>query len=60
MAAADEGNRSLNLKQVLIESLGAILLPDQQIRKTAEEQLKVLEVTEGTRLSLQTITYHIA
>ena len=44
-AAADERNRSL--KQALIESLTAILSPDQQARQLAEEQLKVLEVTEG-------------
>lgn len=44
-AAAEERNRSL--KQALIESLTAILSPDQQARHMAEEQLKVLEVTEG-------------
>ena len=35
------------LKQALIDSLTAILSPDQQSRQMAEEQLKVLEVTEG-------------
>ncbi|XP_048589409.1 importin-9 [Nematostella vectensis] len=43
-AAVDERNRSL--KQALIESLAAILSPDQEVRKQAEEHLKVLEVTE--------------
>lgn len=49
-AAADERNRSL--KQALIESLTAILSPDQQARQLAEEQLKVLEVTEGEIICL--------
>lgn len=49
-AAADERNRSL--KQALIESLTAILSPDQQARQLAEEQLKVLEVTEGKIIPL--------
>lgn len=49
-AAAEERNRSL--KQALIESLTAILSPDQQARQLAEEQLKVLEVTEGEIISL--------
>jgi len=48
-AAAEERNRSL--KQALIESLTAILSPDQQARQLAEEQLKVLEVTEGKIIS---------
>lgn len=46
MAAANE-ERSLSLKQALIESLTAILSPNQAIRKVGEDQLKVLEVTEG-------------
>ena len=45
MASTEDRNRSL--KQALVESLSAILSPDQQSRQTAEEQLKVLEVTEG-------------
>ena len=44
-AAMDDRNRSL--KQALIDSLTVILSPDQQSRQMAEEQLKVLEVTEG-------------
>lgn len=35
------------LKEVLIETLTAILSPVQEVRATAEEQIKVLEVTEG-------------
>lgn len=54
-AAAEERNRSL--KQALIESLTAILSPDQQARQLAEEQLKVLEVTEGEIISLLWIIY---
>lgn len=46
MAAAME-DRNRSLKQALIDSLTAILSPDQQSRQMAEEQLKVLEVTEG-------------
>lgn len=46
MAAANE-ERSRALKQALIESLTAILSPDQGTRRVGEEQLKVLEVTEG-------------
>ena len=49
-AAAEDRNRSL--KQALVESLTAILSPDQQARQMAEEQLKVLEVTEGKYISL--------
>ena len=51
MAAAVE-DRNRSLKQALIESLTAILSPDQQARQMAEEQLKVLEVTEGGIFSL--------
>ena len=49
-AAAEDRNRSL--KQALVESLTAILSPDQQARQMAEEQLKVLEVTEGKDIYL--------
>lgn len=49
-AAAEDRNRSL--KQALVESLTAILSSDQQARQMAEEQLKVLEVTEGKIISL--------
>jgi len=45
MATASE--RSQSLKETLIESLTAILSPDQNIRRMGEDQLKVLEVTEG-------------
>lgn len=35
------------LKEALIETLTAILSPIQEVRAAAEEQIKVLEVTEG-------------
>lgn len=35
------------LKEALIETLTAILSPVQEARAAAEEQIKVLEVTEG-------------
>lgn len=35
------------LKEALIETLTAILSPVQDVRAAAEEQIKVLEVTEG-------------
>ena len=49
MAAAMEAR---SLKQALIESLSAILSSDQQARQMAEEQLKLLEVTEGNKCLL--------
>ncbi|XP_029213390.2 importin-9-like isoform X1 [Acropora millepora] len=54
MAAVEDRNRSL--KQALVESLSAILSPDQQSRQTAEEQLKVLEVTEEFGVHLAELT----
>ncbi|KAJ7325726.1 Importin 9 [Desmophyllum pertusum] len=53
-AAADDRNRSL--KQALVESLTAILSPDQQARQMAEEQLKVLEVTDEFGVHLAELT----
>ena len=35
------------LKEALVETLSAILSPGQEVRSAAEEQVKVLEVTEG-------------
>lgn len=35
------------LKEALMETLTAILSPVQEVRAAAEEQIKVLEVTEG-------------
>ena len=57
-AAAEDRNRSL--KQALVESLTAILSPDQQARQMAEEQLKVLEVTEGKDIYLLWIPWSCA
>ena len=44
MAGSD---RSMSLKEALIESLGSILSPDHDLRVSGEEQVKALEVTEG-------------
>lgn len=35
------------LKEALVETLTGILSPVQEVRAAAEEQIKVLEVTEG-------------
>lgn len=55
MSAADHGARSgppsgqvqQGLKEALVDTLTAILSPVQEVRAAAEEQIKVLEVTEG-------------
>lgn len=52
MATANE--RSQSLKETLLESLRAILSPDQSVRQIGEDQLKVLEVTEGMFCGLKT------
>lgn len=39
------------LKEALIETLTAILSPVHEVRAAAEEQIKVLEVTEGKVLT---------
>lgn len=41
------GSVQQGLKEALIETLTAILSPVQEVRAAAEEQIKVLEVTEG-------------
>lgn len=41
------GQVQQGLKEALIETLTAILSPVQEVRAAAEEQIKVLEVTEG-------------
>lgn len=40
------------LKEALIETLTAILSPVQEVRAAAEEQIKVLEVTEGKQIKI--------
>ncbi|GAA6094027.1 importin-9 isoform X1 [Tachysurus ichikawai] len=40
------------LKEALIETLTAILSPVQEVRASAEEQIKVLEVTEGKHVKI--------
>lgn len=47
MAIAGDDNLSRSLKEALYETLTAILSPIQEVRTTAEEQIKALEVTEG-------------
>lgn len=39
---------SLNLKEALIESLNAVLSPDESVRKAAEQRIEAIEVTDGT------------
>ena len=46
--AASERNQSL--KEALYENLTAILSPDQHVRLAAENEIKVLELTEGNML----------
>lgn len=45
--AVSEAEASNTVRNALIESLTAILSPQQEIRQQGEEQLKLLEVTEG-------------
>lgn len=40
---------SSGLREALIETLTNILSPQAQVRKSAEEQIKILEVTEGKK-----------
>lgn len=54
MAAAAAGAASglpgpvaQGLKEALVDTLTGILSPVQEVRAAAEEQIKVLEVTEG-------------
>lgn len=46
-AGSAAGPVQQGLKDALIETLTAILSPAQEVRAAAEEQIKVLEVTEG-------------
>ena len=45
--AVEAGDPSNTVRNALLESLSAILSPQQEIRQQGEEQLKLLEVTEG-------------
>ena len=49
MAAAAAGAAPVvqGLKEALVDTLTGILSPVQEVRAAAEEQIKVLEVTEG-------------
>ncbi|XP_014669041.1 PREDICTED: importin-9-like [Priapulus caudatus] len=57
MASSIAGDVSRSLKEVLYETLTAILSPDHNVRVAAEEQIKALEVTEefGVHLSEFTV-----
>ena len=45
--AGAEGDRNRSLKEIINDSLQAILSPDLLTRSGGEEQIKALEVTEG-------------
>lgn len=45
--AGAEGDRNRSLKEIIYESLNAILSPDLLTRSSGEDQIKALEVTEG-------------
>ncbi|XP_041347809.1 importin-9-like [Gigantopelta aegis] len=53
---AGVGDRNRSLKEVLLESLTAILSPEHAIRTAGENQIKVLEVTEEFGVHLAEIT----
>ncbi|XP_006628350.1 importin-9 [Lepisosteus oculatus] len=55
-AAAAAGPVQQGLKEALIETLTAILSPVQEVRAAAEEQIKVLEVTEEFGVHLAELT----
>ena len=40
-------DRNRSLKEIIYESLTAILSPDLLVRSSGEDQIKALEVTEG-------------
>ena len=44
---AGDSDRNRSLKEALLESLAAVLSPEQSTRQSGEEQVKALEVTEG-------------
>lgn len=47
MSGVGPGPVAQGLKEALVETLNGILCPVQGVRAAAEEQVKVLEVTEG-------------
>lgn len=53
---ATSGDVSRSLKEALCEALNAILSPSQEIRTNAEEQLKILEVTDDFCVHLAELT----
>uniref|UniRef100_A0A3Q4GU12 Importin 9 n=1 Tax=Neolamprologus brichardi TaxID=32507 RepID=A0A3Q4GU12_NEOBR len=54
--SARPGSVQQGLKEALIETLTAILSPVQEVRAAAEEQIKVLEVTEEFGVHLAELT----
>ncbi|KAM6977557.1 importin-9 [Aplochiton taeniatus] len=55
-SGANAGPVQQGLKEALIETLTAILSPVQEVRAAAEEQIKVLEVTEEFGVHLAELT----
>lgn len=47
MAATPQAEVGVQLKQALFDSLTATMSPEQNVRLQGEDQLKVLEVTDG-------------
>uniref|UniRef100_A0A8C6T1T1 Importin 9 n=1 Tax=Neogobius melanostomus TaxID=47308 RepID=A0A8C6T1T1_9GOBI len=56
LQARGQPRTELGLKEALIETLTAILSPVQEVRAAAEEQIKVLEVTEEFGVHLAELT----
>lgn len=54
MAAPPQVEVGAQLKQALFDSLTATMSPDQNVRLQGEDQLKVLEVTDGKGFIRQT------
>ncbi|BFZ10398.1 hypothetical protein BsWGS_13436 [Bradybaena similaris] len=57
--AGAEGDRNRSLKEIIYESLNAILSPDLLTRSSGEDQIKALEVTEEFGVYLAEITVDI-
>ncbi|KAF7666677.1 hypothetical protein LDENG_00096850 [Lucifuga dentata] len=55
-SGSSAGSVQQGLKEALIETLSAILSPVQEVRAAAEEQIKVLEVTEEFGVHLAELT----
>jgi hypothetical protein len=56
---ADEGSSdNLALRETLIECLTHTLSPQQHVRSSAEDRLKLLEVTEG-KITIMETQYNV-